>query len=185
MTKDTRAPHRHQLPIGALLGPILVWVPSVALVSIHIAWRQVPAEVPAHWSGTGAADAFQPSATLFWLSFLPAVACGAVAIVVLIFVGSDIRRRTAALTHGLFALIASAVSLQWPVGVLTASQANSGGHNGIGTPFLLYILALLWGVVVFVVTTSGSWTREQPDNPDSEDMTLEPPAVRHPTDGGV
>ena len=185
MTTSTKTPPRQRLPIGALLGPILVWAPAVALVTIRTVWRNVPGQVPAHWSGIGAADSFQSSTALFWLSLLPAVGCGVVAIVVLIFVGADMRCRTAALTHGVLALIASAISLQWAVDVLTALQASSGGHNGIGPPFLLYLLALLWGVVVFVVTTFGSWTREQSDDPDPDDTTAEPSPVHQFTDEGA
>jgi uncharacterized protein DUF1648 len=132
-------------------------------------WDAVPTLVPVHWNGAGEADTFQPATTLFWLSVMPAIGCGLVATAVLIFVGADTRRRTAALTHGALALIASAVSLQWVVNVLTALQADTGASNRIGVLFLLYLLALAWGGVVFLVTLLGAWARDPTNQSEPDD----------------
>ncbi len=53
-------------------------------------------------------------------------------------------------------MIATATSLQWTVGVLTAVNSRTTGATNIATPFLLYLLAILWASLSFLVAFVGS-----------------------------
>ncbi|MEP6481961.1 MAG: hypothetical protein ABJA94_08140 [Rhodoglobus sp.] len=89
------------------------------------------------------------------MAIWPAIACGAIAIAVLVFVGNDASRWASASGFGVLALIAAAISLQWVVEVLTAAQGAIPGDYRLGQPSLIYFAAVAWGGVTFLLALVG------------------------------
>jgi hypothetical protein len=87
------------------------------------------------------------------MSVLPAAGCGIIGVLLLIFVGNDLRRFLGAIGYGVLSLIAAAVSLQWIVDVLTGLHGER--DYPIGSPFLLYLLACGWGAIAFLAGLLG------------------------------
>ncbi|TFB87270.1 DUF1648 domain-containing protein [Cryobacterium algoricola] len=144
---------KQRVPSGFIIAAILTWIPAAALLTAHA--LQIPPDlIPVHWDGTGSADGFDSPTNVFWLSLVPSVICGVIAICVAL-AGSGLRRIQGALAFAAIATVAAAVSLQWAVDVRTAIDAQTIETNRIGAPFLLYLLAIGWGLVVYAAGTIG------------------------------
>ena len=141
---------------GIVVAAALVWVPAVVLIGFNGWWPGVPDRLPAHWGGSGNTDSFDSSSSVFWQSLLPAIACGLIAVAVIVSVGNDGSRRASAIGYGVLAGIATATSLQWTVDVLTAVNGRITGATNISTPFLLYLLAISWASLTFLLAFVGS-----------------------------
>jgi hypothetical protein len=157
-------PNRMRPSASLIVATVLVWIPVAALIAARVIWPDAPERVPTHWNGAGVADTFMTSVGNFWLSLLPPVGCGFIAVVVLVFVGSDVPPIFGALGFGVLAAASALISLQWPIDEITAHQATLDGGNRIGSAFLLYLLGVLWGLLVFGVAAirRGSTSAREP-----------------------
>jgi hypothetical protein len=103
----------------------------------------------------------------------PPIACGAIAIAVLIFVGNDASRWAGASGFGALALIGAAISLQWVVDVLTATQGAISGDYRLGQPFLIYLAAVAWGGVTFLAALVGGSGSVRPVATDGQSAVMD------------
>ncbi|WP_422934212.1 hypothetical protein [Sinomonas sp. P47F7] len=143
--KSSRADRR------TIAAAALAWVPPAALAVVRLAWASPPAVIPSHWSGAGPANAFSPSGDVFAVSMIAAVVAAIIAGLIAAFAaGIDPIRRAVLLAA--LNLLGALIGLVWVVASLTAVQAATGGTTAIGAPFLLFLVALLWGVLAGAIT---------------------------------
>lgn len=126
-------------------------IPPLALVVMVLTWPNPHELVPTHWGFTGIPD-LSSSIFMFWFALAGATLCALVAVIVALFLESDVARWPTAVSLAILLFVGSAAALSWPVSQLTASQPAL--ENRIGPPFLLYIAALIWGGAALLIAAS-------------------------------
>jgi hypothetical protein len=128
----------------------LIWCPPVALVVVRNRWHDAPSRLPTHWNGAGHADGFAGSTSVLVGCLALATLFGAIGIVMAV-TGGGVRPLPRAAAMAGFGFAAAAASASWVVFSLTALAAVGRGTSAVGSPFLLFAAALLWGGIVFIV----------------------------------
>lgn len=134
-----------QFIAAALLSVIVLVLVGLVILT----WPNPGAVVPAHWGFTGSPDLMTSSA-LLWISLIPAAACCGISVLLAVTLRTDATRWAPAAGFAVLALVEVATSMQWPVAQLTAATPQL--NNGIGAPFLLYLVAVVWAGLVFILT---------------------------------
>ena len=154
-----------------VVAAVLTLLPVAAAVVVAQEWTHPATSIPVHWT-TSHADNDDDATTVFWSGLALALACVAVAAFCAAFVRSDSGRWGSAAGFGALAAVGCAATLLWPVGQLTAAASTAGDR--IGPAFLLFLIALGWGAVVFGICA----TRHADPAPD-------PATVRDPDQDAV
>ena len=126
-------------------------VPIILLIVTRLVWTSAPSKVPSHFEGEGTADAFSSSSQIF-IGCLLLTAVVVVAAFAIAFLGGDLDPSKRGFALGATNLVSAVTGLTWIVLSLSEVNANNGGSANIGSPFLLFLCAIDWGLVGFLIT---------------------------------